>query len=318
MHTTRDHLYLSDETLAALDIPLPSIADAIEAALHQKAGDTLVTAPKSALLPGGGRYMMTTLAVGDYTVVKTAAVSPDNPSRDLPAINGAILILDAETGLLRAVLDANWITAVRTAALSVVAARRLADPAASTLALIGTGVQASSHLAAFAAEFPLTTIYAYGRGRANTDRLCREAQAMGLTAHAPDSAEQALTGADIVVTSVTLNYEIKPFLEVGWLTPGAFAAITDLAIPWHDAGLAAFAPLVVDDRAQEAESPRPMVPANAITHDLTELVTGPAPSRPTHSPTAFAFRGMALGDYAAAALAYETAVAHAAGQRIVP
>ena len=119
---------LTDADLESLGLSPGEIADAIEAALVQKSEGRLHTAPKAALLPGGGRYMMSTLAVGDdgLTVVKTVTVSPDNPARGLPSINGAIQVFDAETGLLKAVLDANWITAVRTAGLSAVAARRLA------------------------------------------------------------------------------------------------------------------------------------------------------------------------------------------------
>ncbi len=59
------------------------------------------------------------------------------------------MVMDGQTGLLRAVLEANWVTAVRTAALSMVAARRLPDPNAETVAFVGAGVQARSHLAAF-------------------------------------------------------------------------------------------------------------------------------------------------------------------------
>ena len=73
-------IYLSDTTLAALNIPLPAIADAIEAALRDKQDGALSTAPKSALLPGGGRYMMTTLAVGAYAALFVPRLAR-NPGR---------------------------------------------------------------------------------------------------------------------------------------------------------------------------------------------------------------------------------------------
>ena len=127
MHTTGDFLYLPDDALDDLGLTTGDVADAIEAALIAKAEGRLHTSPKSAILPGGGRYMMSTLAVGDdgFVVVKQVSVCPENPSRGLASINGAIMVLDAETGLLRAVVGANWVTAIRTAALSAVAARRL-------------------------------------------------------------------------------------------------------------------------------------------------------------------------------------------------
>jgi len=309
-------LYLPDDALEAMDIAPADIADAIEAALLDKSQGRLHVAPKSALLPGGGRYMMSTLAVGDVTVVKQVTVSPDNPSRDLPAINGAILVLDGETGLLKAVMGANWITAHRTAALSAVAARRLADPEASTIAFVGCGVQARSHLRALSALFPLKTVLAVGRTQATVDGFLDHAKALGFDAEAAESAQDALRAADIVVSSITLNYETEPFLSASWLKPNAFAAITDLCIPWGPASMDRFGTVVVDDMEQERTSEKPMLDPKLIAGDLTDLVTGKI-GTPLHDrPTAFALRGIALGDYAAAALALRQAEKTGAGQRI--
>ena len=316
LQLTDDFLYLPDASLAALNIPPAEIADAIETALVAKSEGRLHVTPKSALLPGGGRYMMSTLAVGDegLTVLKTVAVCPDNTSRDLPAINGAIMVLDAETGLLRAVLGANWITAHRTAALSVVAARRMADPASHTIGFIGCGVQAHSHLTAFRDFLPLNRVLAYGRGTANRDALCAAAESLGLKAKAT-SAEDVLAQSDIIVTSVTLDYTITPFLDANLLKPNAFASITDLCIPWMPDSMNIFDTIIVDDLEQEKSAEKPMVDAAAIIGDLTDLVTGKVAK--TDSPSAFAFRGIALGDYAASALALRRAEATGAGQRVI-
>jgi ornithine cyclodeaminase/alanine dehydrogenase-like protein (mu-crystallin family) len=228
------------------------------------------------------------------------------------------MALDAQTGLLRAVVGANWITAVRTAALSAVAARRLADPKARCLAFVGTGVQAHSHLAAFADLFPLERVQVYGRGQANIDKLCQSARAMGLEAVACNQPQEALQGADLVVTSVTLDFSIKPFLDAGWLQPNAFAAITDACIPWYPESMPVFGSLIVDDRIQEAESAQPMVAPERIAGDLTELVSGRVADRQPGKPAAFAFRGLALGDYAATVLAVKRAEAHGLGAKISP
>ena len=312
-------LYLPDSTLEQMQIAPATVAQAIEDALKAKAAGKLHTAPKTAILPGRDRYMMSTMAVGDdgFTVVKQVSVSPENPGRDLPAINGAIMVLDAENGLLRALVGANWVTAVRTAALSAVAAKRLADPASETVTFVGTGVQARSHLDAFAELFPLKRVLMVGRGQANIEKLSHHAQANGYTPEVCPDAHSALAQADIVVTSVTLDYSIAPFLDARDLKPNAFAAITDLCIPWVPEGLQAFKTVYVDDREQEAESAKPMLPAEQISGDLTDLVTG-TPSSHVDRPSAFAFRGIALGDYAAAVLALRLAEAQGAGQRITP
>ncbi len=309
MTTDTKLTYLSDEDLEGLGIQTSEVADAIETALMAKADGKLHTSPKLAILPGDGRYAMSTLAVGDdgFVVTKQVTVCPDNPARGLPAINGAIMVLDGRTGLLRAVLGANWITAVRTAALSVVAARRLADPDAETVAFVGAGVQAHSHLAAFSEMFPLKNIRVFGRGKANTDKLCRRAREMGLNAETVTDAEDALRGADLVVTSITLDYSIEPFLDARWLKPKAFATITDACVPWIPEGMTAFKSVIVDDRVQEKESDKPMLPYQQVTGDLTELVTGKIDASGREKPAAFAFSGISLGDYAAAVLAVRRA-----------
>lgn len=315
LHMTDDFLHLSDRALSDLGIPPAELADAVEQALIAKSEGRLHVTPKSALLPGGGRYMMSTLAVGDkgLTVLKTVAVCPDNPGRGLPAINGAILVLDAETGLLKAVLGANWITAHRTAALSAVAARQLADPKSATIGFIGCGVQAQSHLTAFRDMFPLTHALAHGRGAANRDALLEVARQNGLAAEAA-APDEVLRQSDIVVTSVTLDYSIPPFLDARLMKPTAFAAITDLCIPWRPEGMGHFQTIVVDDIEQERTAEKPMVTPDAIAGDLTDLVAGRITG--ISRPAAFAFRGIALGDYAAAALALSCAEAKGAGQTI--
>ena len=312
MVTDYGFTYLSDDDLAALGITPAQIVQAIETAVVQKAQGALWAAPKAAVLPGDGRYMMATLAVSDdppVVAVKSVMVSPGNKARGLAEINGAIMLLNSATGLLVCVMAANWVTAVRTAGLSAVMARRLANPQARVIAFVGTGVQARAHLDVFAAFFPLSQVRILGRGQANIDRLTADAEALGLVARAFDDPREALEAADIVVSSITLNFDTKPFLDARWLKPGVFTTITDLAIPWVDAGMAAFTALYVDDRAQEAAMGKPMVEPGLIKGDLESVVTGATPAG--YDPAmraAFVFRGLAIGDLAVAGLAYGRAV----------
>ncbi len=309
-------LYLDDAALAGLGVTPDAVRDSIAAALTDQAENRLWTAPKAALLPGDGRYVMATLATGDgpgVSVVKSVMVSPGNPGRGLPAITGSIMVLDAQTGLLRAVLDAGWVTGVRTAGLSALAARALANPQARSVGFIGAGVQARSHLDAFRALFPLSSVKVFGRGSANVDALLDMARAAGLEARAAATARAAVEDVDIVVTSVTLDYTIEPFLDARWLRPGCFAAITDLAIPWHPEGMAGFGRVYVDDIEQERAAEKPMVAPGLIAGDLGSLAASPPGFDPDHR-SAFIFRGMAIGDFAVAALAVARARATGAGQ----
>ncbi len=166
--------------------------------------------------------------------------NPRNRERGLPDINAVVILLDSDTGIPLAVMDGNWVTAVRTAGLSAVAAKRLARPDASVAAFIGCGVQAQSHLQAFAALFPLQEIRAFGRGSANRDALCQAAEKLGLAAVASSTAREAVQDADVIITSVTFSPHLAPFLDARWLQPSAFATMTDQAASWVADGMPAF------------------------------------------------------------------------------
>ena len=310
-------LYLSSATLASLDVNTDDVVAAIEGLLKGRLADKVWNAPKSALEPGRRRYFMNTLSVSDdppYGAVKALGLSPDNASRGMESIGSLVVLLDSETGWPIAVMDGNWVTAIRTAGLSAVAAKYMARPDSAIIAFIGCGVQARSHLDAFAQMFPLKEVRAFGRGATNRDRLCGIAKDKGLDAVASDTAQAAIEGADLIVTSVPVVLDVDPFLDATWLKPGAFAAITDLARPWIDDSLSALDRVVVDDLEQERTLPKPLVDPALVAGDITGLATGEVAGRENDDQTtAFIFRGLSLGDLALAYLGYERARAVGAG-----
>lgn len=314
-------VFLSEEVLETLPIRAAEVADAIEHAVRAEIDGRLWTAPKAGMHPGDGRYMMTTLAAADdpaLTVVKAVTVSPGNPARGLDGIEGNVFLQDSQTGVLRAVMGAKWITKVRTAGLSVVAARRLADPASKVVAFIGCGVQARGHLEAFVEVFPLAEIRALGRGKENIDRLCVKAEGLGLKTRQCDDPQEAVEGADLVVSSVPATLGVGPFVDARWLKRGAFAAITDLAGPWHQSGMEAFGAAYIDDHRQEAAIGKPMISPDLVTGDLRDLVSGPGDLFHPDRRSAFVFRGLAVGDFALAGLAYAKAMEAGLGAPIGP
>ena len=132
---------------------------------------------------------------------------------------------------------------------------------------------------------------------------------MGLTAVASKTAQEAIEGADLIVTSVTLSPQLIPFLDARWLKPGAFVTMTDLAAPWLAESMIAFDRIIVDDLEQEASMPKPLADPALVRGDLTGLVAGDAAGRCSAGErTAFMFRGLALGDLAVAGLAYQRAL----------
>lgn len=309
--------YISQAALDGLNLTYQEVIESIEHLIHGRSQSQVWNAPKAVITPPGGRYMMATLAAANdppFLAVKTLLLNPENPQRGLKSINSLVTLLDSDTGLPLAILDGNWVTAIRTAGLSAVAAKRLAKPDASIAAFIGCGVQAHSHLDAFVELFPLKEIRVFGRGTVNRDMFCQYAESMGLSAIASETAQDAVNNADLVVTSVTLSPQLKPFLDAHWLKPGAFVTMTDLAAPWFAESLSIFDRIIVDDLEQESSMAKPLVDPALVSGDLTGLVNGDIKGRCADSErTAFVFRGLALGDLAVAGLAYQRACKNAQG-----
>jgi ornithine cyclodeaminase/alanine dehydrogenase-like protein (mu-crystallin family) len=149
---------------------------------------------------------------------KVITVFPGNHTRGIDSHQGAVLLFDREDGRIAAVMDASSITAIRTAAVSAVATNLLARDDASTLALLGSGVQARTHLDAMALVRPIRRVRVWSRTAARAESFAKWARA----AHALDvavcaSAAEASRGADIVCT-VTASRE--PVLDGAALAPG--------------------------------------------------------------------------------------------------
>ena len=313
-------LHLSRETLENLDISTNEVVESIEHLIRGAADSKVWHTPKSVILPPDGRYMMSTLSAADdpgFLAVKSVIVNNRNPELGLPPINGLITLLDSNTGMPVAVVDGNWVTAIRTAGASAIAAKQLARKDSASIAFIGCGVQAYSHLKIYKDLFPLKEVRAVDLNKESLERFCDTAQIHGFETVACDSFEDAINGADIIVSCVSLSREIKPFLDGRTLKPGVFACSVDLGIPWMDEGMAAFDRVIIDDLEQEASSPDALVPAEVVKGDLNQLVTGQCEGRINKEErTAFVFRAVALGDLALAGLAYQKASVLNRGQAL--
>ena len=158
--------------------------------------------------------------------------------------------------------------------------------------------------------FPLKEVRAFDLNKESLKAFDETAQGYGFDTVACSSFEEAIDGADIIVSCVSLSRDIKPFLDGRILDSGVFACSVDLGIPWIDEGMEAFDRVIIDDLEQEAASPDALVPANVVKGDLNQLVTGQCEGRINKEErTAFVFRAVPLGDLALAGLAYKKACA---------
>ncbi len=309
MASNKPILHLTEDQLSRLEITTHEIIEQIETLISCVENKSAWSAPKAVILPEDGRYMMAALAAADnppLLAVKTVVLNPDNPNRGLPQINGLVTMLDSSNGLPVAILDGNWITAVRTANLSATAAKHMARKDSSVAAFIGCGVQAKSHLQAFADLFPLKEVRLFGRGQPNIDSLCKEATNRQLSTVVCSSGKEAIRDADLIVSTITYSANLIPFLDANWLKPGSFSAITDLATPWNKESFSALDQITIDDLEQEATLPNKLLPSEFVTGDLSGLVLKKFSGRNKDSDrNAFIFRGHAMGDLALSVLAYQ-------------
>jgi ornithine cyclodeaminase/alanine dehydrogenase-like protein (mu-crystallin family) len=151
--------------------------------------------------------------------LKAICVFPDNAAKGMDAHQGGVLLFSGETGELRALINASAITEIRTAAVSAVATRALSRDDPSTLAIIGAGVQARSHLAALACVREIKNVKVVSRTLANAERfVVKESTRYEFPIKAVGTPEEALNGADLIVT-VTTSHE--PVVQRKWITEGA-------------------------------------------------------------------------------------------------
>jgi len=272
---------------------------------------------------GGGFHLKSAFALasihagtGRRAAVKLNGNFPGNPERyGLPTIQGVVALLDLERGSLLALMDSTVVTALRTAAVSALAARRLAPPDARTIALVGCGIQALEHLELLARDFPLLRAALFDREPAAAERLQRRAKALGLETTIAGSAGDAASGAEIVVTTTSST---TPLLDEADVAPGAFVAAIGADNPTKcelAPELVARCRLVVDSLASASANGdlRAALAAGTISEsevhgELPALLAGRIPGRADSSERwILDSTGLAATDLATAELAYEAA-----------
>jgi ornithine cyclodeaminase/alanine dehydrogenase-like protein (mu-crystallin family) len=323
---------LLDATALRRALQPAALVAAVERSLLALDRGELALAPTVHLPGDGGGFHLKSafaLAAPNAGVRRRAAVKlngnfPGNQERDgLPTIQGVVALLDLERGSLLAIMDSTVVTALRTAAVSALAARRLARPDAQTIALVGCGIQALEHVELLARDFPLRRAALFDRDQAAAERLQRRAQALGLETTIAGSAAAAAGGAAIVVTTTSST---TPLLGDADVAAGAFVAAVGADNPTKcelAPELVARSRLVVDSLASarangdlRAALAAGLISADAVHGELPALLAGRIPGRVDPSERwIFDSTGLAVTDLAAAELAYEAARADAAVPR---
>ena len=160
--------------------------------------------------------------------LKAICLMPGNPARGLDTHQGLVTLFDGETGQPTAILDASSVTAIRTAAVTAVATSALARADARTLAILGAGVQARSHLRALRTVRGFEQVRLYAPTRAHAEAVAAESAAAGLPVEVTASAQDAVRDADVVVAATSSD---EPVLSRAWLAPGAHVNAVGASTP---------------------------------------------------------------------------------------
>jgi ornithine cyclodeaminase/alanine dehydrogenase-like protein (mu-crystallin family) len=307
-------LQLDAKALAAR-LDRGALIDALDAAFRAP-----VTAPgrrQYAIEParagarGGTLLLMPAWRAGASLGIKLVTVFPDNAERGLPAVAATYLLLDASTGVPRALLDGEELTLRRTGAASALASRYLSAPDASRLAMVGTGQLAPHLIESHVRVRPIREVRIWGRRAERAGAVAASLTRPQLLVEAVDDLEAAVRWAD-VVSCATLSQQ--PLVRGRWLRAGQHLDLVGAFNPQMceaDDEALARAELYVDTRAGAlAESgeivgaiARGVIGQQAVRAELTELASGRFKRSHPAAITLFKSVGTALEDLAAAELA---------------
>jgi ornithine cyclodeaminase/alanine dehydrogenase len=242
-------LFLSRADVEKCGLSLGDCIDACEQALSAKAAGTCEMPPKLGVSPRPGALFHAMPArIPDVAGLKWISVFADRR----PALSALIVLNDLETGAPRAIVEGTYLTALRTAAATAIAARRLARSDAETVAIIGPGLEGRTNLAALKLVLPgLRRCRAWAPSRATAERYAVEmSREHGIDVEAADSAEAACRDAAVVVTCAPWPARSAPSLGPGASARGAFVCAIDYDASLTAAAAASFDRRFTDDVAQ--------------------------------------------------------------------
>jgi thiomorpholine-carboxylate dehydrogenase len=292
-------LYLDEEQVRRR-LRMKDLIEAMEKALIDFSAGKVIQPVRSIIPvdpPGGFFGMMPALT--KELGIKLVTFYPPNAKRGIPTHMATIFLMDRETGAPLAVMDGRLITEMRTAAVSAVATKLLASPEAKILAILGSGVQARSHVEALRLVRPFEEIRVWSPTPAHAERFAREIGAVATT------AEQAVRDADVVVTVTSSKI---PVLKGGWLKRGCHVnAVGACVSDWRELDDEVMRNVVfVDSRAAALKESGDIILSGATIYgELGEVLAGKLDPRRDET-TIFKSLGLAVEDVAAALLVYRS------------
>lgn len=307
-------LYLSRKDVESLGITMGEVISLVEEALRQKGLEAVEMPPKPGIHPRKDAFihaMPAFIPKLGAAGIKWVSGYPGNHKYNLPYITGLLILNSPETGVPFAVMDCTWITEVRTAAATAVAAKYLARKESKVVAIIGCGVQGRSNLRALNTLMDIELVKAYDiNGEALAKYVREMGEELALEVQPTSSPQEAVLDADIIVTATPILREPKPVIERAWLKEGSLGVPLDFDSYWKPEALSCVDKFYVDDERQfehyKAEGHFTRTPA--VYGDLGEVVVGKKPGREHDEERIVSMNlGLAIEDMATAAAIFERA-----------
>lgn len=259
--------------------------------------------------------------------LKLVTIFPGNHGTELDAHQGYVMLFDPDRGFPVALVDGSEITSIRTAAVSALATRHLANPDAGDLALIGAGIQARSHLRAIQEVRQLRRVRVFSRQKPHRETFAREMSVLAaVDIEVVDNAQDALIDADIVCTTTSSK---EPVLSRDWLSAGVHVNAVGACVPTArelDSATVAAARVVVDSRESALAEAGDLLLAQQdgsfeVSLDnlpeLGEVILGTANGRrSTEEITVFESLGLGVEDLVAADWVVRRAREEGLGQQL--
>jgi len=319
-----EFLYLSQEDILDMNVPLAEVIDLVEWGLREHGRGRVENPPKPGIHPNANSFIHAmpayyrNLNIGG---LKWVSGFPDNRDLGLPQILGLMILNDMETGLPLCVMDCRWMTAVRTAAVTAVTAKYCARKDTETLGVVGGGVQGRYNLLALKHVLPgirRTKIFDIDRKTAETyrDELSQETN---VEISICDGVESAAKGSDIILTA-TQRLE-KPLIRNEWFDKGCLGFGLEASRAWYGEAILGADKFITDDWEQTTYYQRQGAFPDGLPQrhtELGEILCGEKPGREDQDEKILALNiGLALEDVIVANHIYGLAKEKNLGQRLV-
>jgi ornithine cyclodeaminase/alanine dehydrogenase-like protein (mu-crystallin family) len=314
-------LYLCHDDIVACNLTHEDITRAVEGAFRAK-GNHRAWAFRKLSGAGAGQASFAgkggALLDAGYAAVKWYGYVGENAKRGLPDFSPVLILNSVETGMPVAIMDGRWISAVRTASITAAAAGVLAKPDSASVGFVACGLQADANLEALRARFKLKRVVAFSRRIESAERLAAQARRYGIDAEAVGDAARAVSGLDIVVTSVPRLSEPTKFLDAALVSRGSFVSMVDMGFGWNAGTLKKFDTIVTDDFEPGTRNPGKGENLNyegRFDADLGEILTEPGKwAADGTMRRTLIFAGSGIADVAAAVAVYSRALERKIGR----